>query len=60
MTSKSVFKGSNNLVNVLIFSNTCRFLISNKMWVIKTGFHTLLVQIANRENPGQTASSEAV
>ena len=28
--------------------------------VIRTGIHELLVRIANREDPDQTASSEAV
>ena len=36
------------------------FLFSNKMLVIKTGIHRMLVRIANREDPDQTASSEAV
>ena len=26
---------------------------------VKTGIHIMLVRIANREDPGQTASSEA-
>ena len=33
---------------------------SNKMWVIKIVIHKLLGRIANREDPDQTASSEAV
>ena len=35
------------------------FLFSNKMLLIATGIHKLLVRIANREDPGQTAFSEA-
>ena len=30
------------------------------MWVIKAGIYKMLVRIANREDPNQTASSEAV
>ena len=41
-------------------SNTFLFLSSNKMWVIRTGILKLLVRIANREDPDQTASLEAV
>ena len=32
----------------------------NKMLVIRAGIHKMLVRIANREDPDQTASSEAV
>ena len=41
-------------------SNTFLFLFSNRMWVIKAGIHRMLVRIANREDPDQTTSSEAV
>ena len=41
-------------------SNTFLFLFSNRMWVIKAGIRRMLVRIANREDPGQTTSSEAV
>ena len=40
--------------------NTILFLISTKMFVIRDGVHKMLVRIANREDPDQTASSEAV
>ena len=30
------------------------------MWVIRAGIHKILVRIANREDPDQTASYEAV
>ena len=30
------------------------------MWVNRAGIHKLFVRIANREDPDQTASSEAV
>ena len=33
---------------------------SNKMLIIRAGTHKMLVRIANREDPDQTASSEAV
>ena len=35
-------------------------LFSKKMLVIRTGNHKTFVRIANREDPDQTASSEAV
>ena len=41
-------------------SNTFLFLFSNKMVVIRAGTHKMLVRIANREDPDQAASSEAV
>ena len=37
-------------------SNTFPILFSNKMLVIKAGIHEMLVRIANREDPDQTAS----
>ena len=40
-------------------SNTFFFLFSNKMLVIIAGIHIMLVRLANREDPDQTASSEA-
>ena len=33
---------------------------ATRMLVIKAGIHKMLVRIANREDPDQTASSEAV
>ena len=41
-------------------SNTFLFLFSNKMLVFRAGIHKMLVIIANREDPDQTASPEAV
>ena len=41
-------------------SNTFLFLFSNKMLVFRAGNHKRLVRIANRADPDQTASSEAV
>ena len=46
-------------VNALKF-RTLLFLFSNKMLVFRAGSHKLLVRLANREDPDQTASSEAV
>ena len=43
--------------NILKFQ-THMFLFPNKMLVIKTGIHTMLVRKANKGDP-QTASSEA-
>ena len=40
--------------------NTFLFLFLNKMLVIRAGLQKLLVRIAAREDPNQTASSEAV
>ena len=48
-----------NMVNVLKF-RTFLFLISNKILVIRAEIHKMLVRIANREDPNQTISSEAV
>ena len=42
------------MVNVLKILNA--FLFSNKMSVFRTGIHKLLVRLANREDPDQTAS----
>ena len=36
-------------------SNIFLFLFSNKMLFIRAGIHKLLVKVANREDPGQTA-----
>ena len=36
------------------------FLFPNKMYVIGAGIHKMLVIMANREDPDQTASLEAV
>ena len=41
-------------------SPTFHFLFSKKMCVIRAEIHKILVRIANREDPDQTASSEAV
>ena len=41
-------------------SNTLLFFFSNKIVVIRAGIYKILVRIANREDPDQTASSEAV
>ena len=47
-------------VNVLKFWTLFSFCFSNKIWVIKAGIHKMFVRIANREDPDQTASLEAV
>ena len=41
-------------------SNTFLTFFSNKILVIKAGIHQMLVRIAKREDPDQTASEEAV
>ena len=40
--------------------NTFLFLFSTKMLVITAGIHKTLVRIANKGDPDQTASSEAI
>ena len=40
--------------------NTFLSLFLNRMLVIRAGIHKMPVRIANREDPDQTASSEAV
>ena len=46
------------MVNVLIIITLISF--CPQMWVIRAAIHKMLVRIANREDPDQTASSEAV
>ena len=40
--------------------NTLLFLFYNKLVAIRAGINKMLVRIANREDPDQTASSEAI
>ena len=40
--------------------NTFLVLFSNKMLVFRNGVHKILARIANKEDPDQTAYSEAV
>ena len=40
--------------------NTFLLLFSTKMLVVRAGIYKMLVKIPNREDPDQTASSEAV
>ena len=40
--------------------NAFLFLFSNKILLFRAGIHKMLVRIANREDPEQTASEEAV
>ena len=47
-------------VMVLKFQTLFLFLFSNKMLIIRAGIHKMRVRIAHREDPDQTASSEAV
>ena len=49
-----------NTVNVLKITNTFVFLFSNKMLAFSAGIHKKLVRIPNREDPDQTASTEAL
>ena len=50
----------NTYVKCSKISNAFLFLFLNKMFVIRAGIHKMLVTIANREDPDQTASSEAI
>ena len=50
----------NSYVKCSKTSNAFLFLFSNKMLIIMARIHTLLVRIANREDPDQTATEEAV
>ena len=51
---------SQSTVNVQKNLNTFLFLFLNKMFVISAGIRKMFVRITNREDPDQTASSEAV
>ena len=48
------------MVNVLKFQTAFLFLFSNKVLVLRAGINKMLNRIASREDPDQTASSEAV
>ena len=50
----------NNYDKCSKISNTFLFLLSNKKLVFRAEIHKMLVKIANREDPDQTGSSEAV
>ena len=58
MLSRSEKESTENVLKFLtlffLLANTC------KMLVFRTGIHKVLVEIVNREDPDQTASSEAV
>ena len=43
-------------VNIQKFRTFFHFLFSKKVWVIRAKIHKMLVKIANREDPDQTAS----
>ena len=47
-------------VNFLIFQTLFSFCSLKEMLVIRTGIHKMYVRVANREDPDQTASEEAV
>ena len=57
---KSFFYQKLMYSNCSKISNTFLFLFSNKMLVFRAGIHIMLLRIANREDPDQTALSEAV
>ena len=49
-----------NIETVIFLKFQTLFLFSNRMLVIRARIHQMLVLIANRGDPDQTASSEAV
>ena len=59
--SHETLKGSMSKL-IAIAENVLKFFIlfSNKMLVIRAGIHKMLLRMANKEDPDQTASSEAV
>ena len=57
---KDVLNNISGTVNVSKFSNTFLFMFSNKILVTRAGSHKMLGLIANREDPDQTVSLEAV
>ena len=59
-TSPGLCSKNRNYGKCSKISNTFLFLFSNKMLVFRAGIHKFLVRVANREDPDQTASSEAV
>ena len=49
------------MVVIMYYSKCSKILLfSNEMLVIRDGIHNMLNKTANREDPNQTASSEAV
>ena len=50
----------NSSLNRAKHSSTFLILFSNKMLIFRVLIHKMLARIANREDPDQTASSEAV
>ena len=48
------------MVNVQKILNTSLILFPAKMFILSAGSHKILVKIENREDPDQTACSEAV
>ena len=53
----SIYGKFSKILNTLLFLLLA--LLSNKMLVIRADIYKVLVRIANREEPDQTASSEA-
>ena len=51
-----------SLKNLEVLRKALKFqaLFSINCWLIKAGIHEMFFRIANREDPDQTASSEAV
>ena len=55
------YANKNYLVNPVCecsrIMNAFHFLLLKKMWVIRAGIHKMLVRIAHREDPDQTAEA---
>ena len=58
-TNKNMKMKKKITVNILKF-RTLLFLFSNKILVSRAGTDKMLVRVASREDPDQTAASEAV
>ena len=50
----------NDNLNALKYQNIFTFSVLNKMFIIIALIHQMLIRIANKEEPDQTVSSEAV
>ena len=57
VSTKASWSGSTLFSKI---SNTFLILFSNKMLIFRAGIHKILVRIANREDPDQTASFSAL
>ena len=54
VTDESIYCKCSKILNAFLA------LFSDKVFVFRAGIHKMIIRIANREDPDQTASSEAV